>query len=70
MVNSIELYYESGYRTGKAMRHGDAAFAAREKEWMRFASGLEQAEDQVAARQAFSQGYSDANLARQFEPFK
>ncbi len=69
MMNSIELYYDSGYRTGKAMKQGDAGLVAHEKGWYQRAKALECKEDQVAAGLAFSQGYSDANPARKPEYF-
>ena len=56
-INQREALADSGYKAGKAQRHGDVASANFEHDWMRRTVRLDA--DPVAARQVWEDAYRE-----------
>lgn len=59
MLNSVETYYECGFKCGEAMSKRDQARASRQEDWFKRASSLEKAINKQKAIDAFKQGHAD-----------
>ena len=59
MLNSLDLYRETGRKAGRAMRNHDAGLFRHLTDWKTRAIRYESPENQQAARDAFDAGYAE-----------
>ncbi len=59
MLNSIESYYNSGFKAGRASRLRDESFRKYEQDWFRQALKLEKEEDRKEIERTWNNGYKD-----------
>ena len=57
MINSLEIYRDTGEKAGKAQRHHDSALASFHHDWLRKALALEEPADREQARKAYDDAY-------------
>jgi hypothetical protein len=57
LVNSIEVYFETGAKAGKAAKRRDMSLVSFQNRWLSSALNLEASENRMRCREAFNDGY-------------
>ncbi len=69
MLNSIEVYVESGKRAATAMNQRDGSRYEHENQWFRRAKGLETGDNKLKAQAAYDEGYNYARVVPAVDRF-
>jgi len=70
MMNTVEVYVESGKRAATAMNQRDTSRYDFENRWFRRAKGLEQGPNKELAQAAYDEGYAYARVTPRVEYFR
>ncbi len=68
-MNSLESYYEEGFRGGKASKDRDSSKMKLHNDWARKAFRLEKGDYRAKAEAEYKRGYKDGFGQRPFKPF-